>query len=74
MVERALAVSFIGSPATIEAGLAPFLAELRPDELMITAHLHDQSARLRSIELIAQVRERLGAADKAPAGIVAGAP
>ena len=74
MVERALAVSFIGSPATIEAALTPFLAELRPDELMITAHLHDQAARLRSIELIAQVRERLGAADKARAGIVAGAP
>ena len=65
MVDRALAVSFVGSPDTIERGLADFLDELRPDELMITAHIHDQVARLRSIELIAQVRQRLGAAGDA---------
>jgi hypothetical protein len=32
---------------------------------MITAHIYDQAARLRSIELVAQLRERLGAADGA---------
>jgi len=69
MVERSLAVSFVGSVDTIERGLAAFLDSLQPDELMITAHIYDQAARLRSIELIAQVRDDIAkaarAADKA---------
>jgi alkanesulfonate monooxygenase SsuD/methylene tetrahydromethanopterin reductase-like flavin-dependent oxidoreductase (luciferase family) len=60
MVERSLAVSFVGTPDTIVSGLAPFIDALKPDELMITAHIYDQAARLRSIELIAQVRDLLG--------------
>ena len=60
MVEHSLAVSFIGSVDTIESGLAAFIDDLRPDELMITAHIYDQAARLRSIELIAQARDKLG--------------
>jgi luciferase family oxidoreductase group 1 len=63
MVERSLAVSFVGSAETIARGLAAFLADLKPDELMITAHIFDQAARLRSIELIAQVRDKLGSVD-----------
>jgi luciferase family oxidoreductase group 1 len=60
MVERSLAVSFVGTVDTIERGLWSFIDSLKPDELMITAHIFDQAARLRSIELIAQVRDRLG--------------
>ncbi|MEO8037989.1 MAG: LLM class flavin-dependent oxidoreductase [Betaproteobacteria bacterium] len=59
MVERSLAVSFVGSPDTVHTGLAAFIDDLHPDELMVTAHLHDQPARLRSLELIAGVRLRL---------------
>jgi luciferase family oxidoreductase group 1 len=65
MVERSLAVSFVGSADTIERGLAAFIESLRPDELMITAHIYDQAARLRSIELIAQVRDNLAKAGRA---------
>jgi luciferase family oxidoreductase group 1 len=65
MVERSLAVSFVGSADTIEAGLVPLIDSLQPDELMITAHIYDQAARLRSIELIAQVRDTLGSAARA---------
>jgi luciferase family oxidoreductase group 1 len=61
LVEHSLAVSFIGSTETIESGLTTLIKDLQPDELMITAHLFDQAARLRSIELIAQVRDRLTA-------------
>jgi luciferase family oxidoreductase group 1 len=61
MVERSLAISFVGSPATVSQRLQAFLDDLRPDELMITAHIHDQAARLRSIELAAGVRDRLNA-------------
>jgi luciferase family oxidoreductase group 1 len=62
MVERSLAVSFVGSADTVERGLAAFIDSLKPDELMITAHIYDQVARLRSIELIAQVRDNLAKA------------
>ena len=62
MVERSLAVSFVGSPETVERGLAAFIESTQPDELMITAHIHDQPARLRSIELVSKVRENLASA------------
>src|SRR5690349_312123 len=35
MVEHSLAVSFVGSPDTIERGLRPFIESTQPDELMI---------------------------------------
>ncbi len=59
MVERSLAVAFVGSPETVQRGLAAFIESKQPDELMITAHIHDQPARLRSIELVSRVRENL---------------
>jgi alkanesulfonate monooxygenase SsuD/methylene tetrahydromethanopterin reductase-like flavin-dependent oxidoreductase (luciferase family) len=65
MVERSLAVSFVGAPDTVRRGLAAFLEDLGPDELMITAHLHDQPARLRSIELVAGIRSDLASASDA---------
>jgi len=61
-VEHALRYSFVGSPATVERGLRAFLEATRPDELMITAHVPGQAARLRSQELAAEVRDRLGSA------------
>jgi len=59
MVERSLAVSFVGSPDTVERGLSAFIRSARPDELMITAHIHDQSARLRSLELVSNARKNM---------------
>jgi luciferase family oxidoreductase group 1 len=64
MVERSLAVSYVGSPETVQRGLAAFIESTQPDELMITAHIHDQPARLRSIELISKVRENLASAGR----------
>jgi len=61
MVDRSLAISFVGAPGTVEKMLGTFLNDLKPDELMITAHIHDQSARLQSLELAAGVRDRLAA-------------
>ena len=60
MVDRSLAVSFVGSAETVERNLAGFISATQPDELMITAHIYDQPARLRSIEIVANVRDRLG--------------
>ena len=61
MVDHSLAVAFVGSAETVERGLRKFIDAMQPDELMITAHIYDQAARLRSIEIIAEVRDRLGA-------------
>ena len=59
MVEHALAVSYIGTVESIETGLNNLIDSHEPNELMITAHIYNQQARLRSVELVAQVRERM---------------
>jgi alkanesulfonate monooxygenase SsuD/methylene tetrahydromethanopterin reductase-like flavin-dependent oxidoreductase (luciferase family) len=65
-VERQLAIQAlryaqVGSPEAIEHGLREFIGAYRPDELMITGHIYDHVARVRSFELIAEVRDRLDA-------------
>ncbi|MDB6113599.1 MAG: limB [Lacunisphaera sp.] len=59
-VRHAFREAVIGSPATVRAGLAAFLARTRVDELMVTAAIHDHLARVRSFELVAEVRDALG--------------
>ncbi|MDQ2703299.1 MAG: LLM class flavin-dependent oxidoreductase [Pseudomonadota bacterium] len=51
MVDRALACSVVGAPATVRRGIADFVARHQPDELVLTANIHDHQARLRSFEL-----------------------
>ena len=51
MVDNALSVSFIGSVETVKPKLAAFLATHQPDELIVTANVHNQAARIRSLEL-----------------------
>ncbi len=58
-VAHALMYSFVGCADTIERELRAFLAKTRPDELMIAGHFHDPAARLRSLEITAQVRDRI---------------
>src|SRR5690606_10160139 len=55
-VEHALKYSFVGAPDTASAGLRAFIETYRPDELMVTALIYDQAARLRSLELLAAAR------------------
>jgi luciferase family oxidoreductase group 1 len=58
-VDHAFSAAVIGSPATVRRGLAAFLQRTRVDELMVTAAIHDQAARVRSFELVAQIRDTL---------------
>jgi luciferase family oxidoreductase group 1 len=58
-VEHAFREAVIGSPATVKRGLAAFLHRTGVDELMVTAAIHDHTARLRSFELVAQIRDSL---------------
>jgi luciferase family oxidoreductase group 1 len=56
---QALLCSVVGSVETVEHGLNGLLEVTQPDELIITANIYDQSARLRSFELVSQIRNRL---------------
>jgi len=59
MVEYSLGVSVVGSPETVERGLARLIETVKPDEIIIPSHMYAQKDRLRSFELIAGVREKL---------------
>ena len=58
-VLHALSCSFVGAADTIAQGLREFIARTGPDELMIAGHFYDHAARLRSLAITAEVRERL---------------
>ena len=62
-IDHALAVSFVGAPATVREGLQHLVEQTGADELMLTAMIHDHDARLRSFELAAQVCGSLEAAE-----------
>ncbi len=53
-----LLCSAVGSPETVERGLLNFLEVTQPDEIITTAHIYDHAARLRSFELLAEIRAR----------------
>jgi luciferase family oxidoreductase group 1 len=55
MLERALAVSVVGSPDTVRQGLRDLAERTGADEFMVTAHIHDFEARLHSFALTAEV-------------------
>jgi luciferase family oxidoreductase group 1 len=58
-VDHALRYSIVGSPETVRGGLKAFIDLTDADELMVTAQIFDHSARLRSFELLASVRDTL---------------
>jgi luciferase family oxidoreductase group 1 len=58
-VDHALVHSFVGAAATVRGGLETFLTATQPDELIITGHIFDHQARLRSFEIAAEVLKAL---------------
>ena len=58
-VRRALREAAVGDRAGVKQQLEAFLARTRPDELMITAQIFDHAARVRSYEIVAQLRPEL---------------
>jgi len=58
-VGEKLSRSFVGNAATVEQGLREFVRQHQPDELMISGHFFNPQARLNSIRITAEVRERL---------------
>lgn len=59
-LNHSLVYSFVGAPATVAPRLRDFLELTGADELIVSGHIYDHRARLRSFELAAQVRDGLG--------------
>lgn len=58
-IDHALRRSVVGAPETVRQGLAAFVAEAAPDEIMVTAQIFDHAARLRSFTITAEAMARL---------------
>jgi luciferase family oxidoreductase group 1 len=58
-LEHTLAYAVVGSPATVRQGLEAFITQTHADELIVTAQIFDHAARLRSFEIVAEVRDTL---------------
>ena len=56
MLDEMLAYSVIGSPDTVARGLESIIERTGADELMVTSQVHDHAERLRSFEIVAEVR------------------
>lgn len=59
MLQQVLSCSAVGSPETVAAALSAFIAETQADELMISGHIFDHAARLRSYEITDSIRKSL---------------
>jgi len=58
-VTRMLARSYVGAPDTVRRGLEAFVAETGVDEIIVATAVFDHAARLRSYELLAEIRNAL---------------
>jgi luciferase family oxidoreductase group 1 len=54
-----LACSFVGSAQTVREGLDGILEQTGADELIVASAIYDHAARLRSYEILADVRESM---------------
>ncbi|WFE74897.1 LLM class flavin-dependent oxidoreductase [Roseinatronobacter sp. S2] len=54
-VQQALSCSATGAASTVKGQLHQLIDTFRPDELMVTGMIHDQTARVRSFQIAADV-------------------
>jgi luciferase family oxidoreductase group 1 len=59
LTEQVLRASIVGSPATVRSELAAFIERTAADELIIATQVYEHAQRLRSYEIVAQVRSSL---------------
>jgi alkanesulfonate monooxygenase SsuD/methylene tetrahydromethanopterin reductase-like flavin-dependent oxidoreductase (luciferase family) len=60
-----LLYSAVGGPDTVRKQLTDFIALTGVDELMVTGMAFDNAARIRSLEIVAEVRGRMETAEAA---------
>ena len=58
LLDSVLSCSAVGSPATVREGVRAFVERTGADELMITSQVFDHEARLRSYEILAELRDQ----------------
>jgi alkanesulfonate monooxygenase SsuD/methylene tetrahydromethanopterin reductase-like flavin-dependent oxidoreductase (luciferase family) len=56
ILRNGLSCSVVGGPQAVADGLRLFVERYKPDEIMATAQIFDHAARLRSFELLADIR------------------
>jgi len=54
-INQMLACTFVGSKALVKEDMESFLAQTQVDEIMVSAHIFDHEAKLRSYELFAEL-------------------
>ena len=64
-IESMTQVSLVGAPQTIRRQLMELKDETGADEFLATAPIYEHGARLRSLEILAQVRDELPVGDEA---------
>jgi luciferase family oxidoreductase group 1 len=58
-LNHSLVYSFVGGPETVARGVGSFLEMTKADELIVSGHIFEHSARLHSYELAARIRDSL---------------
>ena len=61
-LQGALASAVVGSAETVRRGLDAFLSRHAPDEVIVTSQVFDHDKRVRSFEILAEVRDQLARA------------
>ena len=59
LLDSVLSCSAVGSRDTVRDGLQAFIERTGADELMITSQVFDHTARLRSYEIVAELRDEV---------------
>jgi luciferase family oxidoreductase group 1 len=62
MLAHSLSAAVVGAPETVKRGIEAFARRTGADELMVTSHIFDHAARVRSFEILADVRRELASA------------
>ncbi|HEX4476212.1 MAG TPA: LLM class flavin-dependent oxidoreductase [Polyangiaceae bacterium] len=58
-LEHALAFAAVGSRETVRRRLQALIEHTRADEFILTSQIYDHAARLRSLEIVAEIRDSL---------------
>jgi alkanesulfonate monooxygenase SsuD/methylene tetrahydromethanopterin reductase-like flavin-dependent oxidoreductase (luciferase family) len=48
--------AIVGSPEKVKSGITAFISKTGIDELMVTGHIFDHAARLRSFEIVKDIK------------------
>ena len=60
-VEQMLAYSIFGGPETVKNKMEAFIEHTQVNEVMVTSHIFDHQARLRSYQIFADVMQKINA-------------